>query len=79
MNDQKNQHRRFMKPKTVHFIGKKYIKNTCTIKNINIKIREHHSRTRKPRKTNFGKKGPCTPNQCYGDAFGVLRRVSLYK
>ena len=25
-------------------------------KKIKIKIREHHSRTRKPRKTNFGKK-----------------------
>ena len=44
-----------------------------------MKIREHHSRTRKPRKTNLWQKwGPCTPNQCYGAAFGVLRPASLY-
>ena len=49
-----------MKPKTIHFIGKKYIKNTCIVKNQN-KIREHHSRTRKPRKTNFGKIGTVYP------------------
>ena len=49
-----------MKPKTVHFIGKKYVKNTCIVKNQN-KIREHHSRTRKPRKTNFGKNGDRVP------------------
>ena len=50
-------------------------------KKIKIKIREHHSRTRKPRKTNFGKKkwGPCTPSQCYGAAFWVLRPANLYK
>ena len=69
-----------MKPKTVHFIDKKYVKNTCTIKKINIKIREHHSRTRKPRKTNFGKIGTVyPPTSCYGDAFEVLRPASLYK
>ena len=49
-----------MKPETIHFIGKKYIKNTCIVKNQN-KIREHHSRTRKPRKTNFGKIGTVYP------------------
>ena len=60
MNNQKT-NTRFIKPKTVHFIAKKYIKNTCIIKNINIKIRENHSRTRKPRKTNFGKIGTVYP------------------
>ena len=24
---------------------------------------------------NLEKWGPCTPDQCYGDAFGVLRRT----
>ena len=44
------------------------------------KIYVHHSRTRKPRKTNSGKKwGPCSPNQCYGAAFGVLRPATVYK
>ena len=39
-------------------------------------MREHHSRTRKARKTNFGKKqGPCTSNQCYGAAFGVFKLI----
>ena len=44
-----------------------------------MKIREHHSRTRKTPKNQFWQKwGPCTPNQCYGAAFGVLRPASLY-
>ena len=28
---------------------------------------------------NFEKRGPCTPDQCYGDAFGVLRPTTVYK
>ena len=28
---------------------------------------------------NLEKKGPCTPNQCYGDAFGDLRPATVYK
>ena len=45
-----------------------------------MKIREYHSRTRKPRKTNFGKNGDrVPPNKCYGAAFGVLRPASSYK
>ena len=51
-----------MKPKTVHFIGKRYIKNTSDVsKKIKMKIREHQSRKRKPQKTNFGKNGDRVP------------------
>jgi len=48
---------------------------------IYIKIREHHSRTRKNRKKLpiLEKRGPCTSNQCYGAAFGVLKPASLSK
>ena len=28
---------------------------------------------------NLEKWGPCTPDQCYGDAFGVLRPATVYK
>ena len=28
---------------------------------------------------NLEKRGPCTPDQCYGDAFGVLRPATVYK
>ena len=39
-----------MKPKTVNFIGKKYMYHKKKFKKP-----EQHSRTCKPRKTNFGK------------------------
>ena len=28
---------------------------------------------------NLEKRGPCTPDQCYGDAFGVLKPATVYK
>ena len=28
---------------------------------------------------NLEKWGPCTPDHCYGDAFGVLRPATVYK
>ena len=45
------------------------------------KIQLHHSRAghvNPEKQFNLEKQGPCTPNQCYGDAFGVLR-PTVYK
>ena len=61
MNNQTNQ-QQIKKPKTVQFIGKKSRKEYMYHKKkIEMEIREHQNRTRKPRKTNFGKNGDRVP------------------